>query len=122
MNAIDCSPKGLILCQLGMHQDTLPKNNFPSALKLTRKALHVSQEAFGLVSSRTYVSSLERGLKHPTLNKVDELAGVMGVHPLTLLALSYLKSAGPKTQEVLMDLVSREMTRVLAQSVTIERT
>jgi transcriptional regulator with XRE-family HTH domain len=41
------------------------------------------------VSSRTYVSALERGLKSPTLPKVDALSGVLGLHPLTPLALSY---------------------------------
>ena len=49
----------------------------------------MSQEAFALESSRTYVSTLERGLKSPTLNKVDELARVLNVHPLTLLLAAY---------------------------------
>ena len=35
------------------------------------------------------MSSLERGLKSPTLSKVAELCDVMDVHPLTLLALAY---------------------------------
>lgn len=35
------------------------------------------------------MSSLERGLKNPTLSKVEELCEVMQVHPLTLLALTY---------------------------------
>lgn len=82
----------------------------------------MSQEAFGVVSSRTYVSTLERGIKQPTLNKVDELAGVMGVHPLTLLALSYLDIDDPKSQEALMNVVSRELNRVQAYSATVERT
>ena len=49
----------------------------------------MSQEVFDQVSSRTYISALERGLKSPTLPKVDGLAEVLGLHPLTLLALSY---------------------------------
>ena len=49
----------------------------------------MSQEVFDEVSSRTYISALERDLKSPTLPKVDALAGVLGLHPLTLLALSY---------------------------------
>jgi transcriptional regulator with XRE-family HTH domain len=105
-----------------MNQHTSPQNNFSAALRLCRKACNVSQEAFGVVSSRTYVSSLERGIKQPTLNKVDELAGVMGVHPLTLLAISYLDSVDPSAQQALMNEVSGELTRVLAQSATIERT
>lgn len=39
------------------------------------------------------MSSLERGLKNPTLSKVDELCEVMQVHPLTLLALAYGRDA-----------------------------
>jgi transcriptional regulator with XRE-family HTH domain len=68
---------------------TSPKNSFPIALKTIRKARGLSQEAFSDVSSRTYMSSLERGLKSPTLTKVAEVCEVMNVHPLTLLALAY---------------------------------
>lgn len=63
--------------------------SLPAALRIIRKARGLSQEAFSDVSSRTYLSSLERGLKSPTLNKLEELCEVMGVHPLTLLTLAY---------------------------------
>lgn len=66
-----------------------PKNAFPAALKALRKSRGLSQEAFSDVSSRTYLSSLERGLKNPTLSKIVELCEVMEVHPLTLLTLAY---------------------------------
>lgn len=102
-----------------MNHDTSPQNSFSDALKLARKSCNVSQETFGLVSSRTYVSSLERGLRHPTLNKIDELASVLGIHPLTLLALAYVNSEDPKSQEALMAKVSDELTQVLARSVAI---
>jgi transcriptional regulator with XRE-family HTH domain len=36
------------------------------------------------------MSSLERGIKSPTISKIEELASVIGVHPLSLLALAYL--------------------------------
>ena len=65
------------------------KSSFAAALRTTRKARGLSQEAFSDVSSRTYLSSLERGLKSPTLNKVAELSAVLEVHPLTLLTLAY---------------------------------
>jgi transcriptional regulator with XRE-family HTH domain len=65
------------------------KSSFAAALRTTRKARGLSQEAFSDVSSRTYLSSLERGLKSPTLNKVSELCAVLEVHPLTLLTLAY---------------------------------
>ena len=65
------------------------KPSLPDALRRIRKARGLSQEAFSDVSSRTYISSLERGLKSPTLNKLTELCEVMEVHPLTLLTLAY---------------------------------
>lgn len=37
-----------------------------------------------------YLSSLERGLKSPTMAKVEQLASVLEIHPLSLLALAYI--------------------------------
>lgn len=47
------------------------------------------------MSSRTYLSLLERDLKSPTMHKLTELCEVMDVHPLTLLTLAY---AGDSTR------------------------
>lgn len=69
---------------------------FGMALKTLRTSKRLTQEDFDGVSSRTYLSTLERGLKSPTLEKVDELASVLEVHPLTLLASCYLM-ANPET-------------------------
>jgi hypothetical protein len=55
---------------------------------------------------------LERGIKQPTLGKVDELAEVLGLHPLTLLTLSYC--ARPTTQES-----ARLLARVQAEIGTL---
>lgn len=90
------------------------KNSFPEALKTVRKARGLSQEAFSDVSSRTYMSSLERGLKSPTLSKVAELCVVMDVHPLTLLTLAY---AGDfKGVDATIERVRRELADVQAQA------
>jgi transcriptional regulator with XRE-family HTH domain len=63
---------------------------FAAALKQARSAKRLTQEDFSNVSSRTYVSTLERGLKNPTLDKIEDLAGVMRLHPLTLITLAYM--------------------------------
>lgn len=83
------------------------KNSFPAALKQVRKARGLSQESFSDVSSRTYLSSLERGLKSPTLNKVAELCAVMDVHPLTLLTLAY--AGDGKGVDKVFERVQREL-------------
>lgn len=66
------------------------KEAFATALKQARSAKRLTQEDFSNVSSRTYVSTLERGLKNPTLDKIEDLAGVMRLHPLTLITLAYM--------------------------------
>lgn len=91
------------------------KNNFSEALKATRIARGLSQEAFTLVSSRTYVSSLERGLKVPTLLKVDALAEVLEVHPLTLLTLAYVDLKHPKNADALINDVLKEVHILMTQ-------
>lgn len=63
-----------------------------------------------MVSSRTYLSTLERGMKSPTLHKIDQLATVIGIHPVSLIALAYLQDdkVGLKKlcEQVLSDLRS----------------
>lgn len=63
---------------------------FGTGLQKARKSRGLTQEDFSAVSSRTYLSSLERGTKAPTITKIDDIAAVLGVHPLSLLALAYL--------------------------------
>ncbi|WP_167144604.1 helix-turn-helix domain-containing protein [Pseudomonas sp. OTU750018] len=77
------------------------KRSFGQALRTLRINRHLTQEDFSQVSSRTYLSSLERGLKSPTLEKVEGLASVIGVHPVTLLACSYLQDKGISIDDLL---------------------
>lgn len=77
------------------------KHTLSEALKTIRKARGLSQEAFSDVSSRTYMSSLERDLKSPTLNKLAELCEVMEIHPLTLLTLAYAGDDARQAEQLL---------------------
>ena len=88
------------------------KNSLAAAIRTVRKARGLSQEAFSNVSSRTYMSSLERGLKSPTLSKVAELCEVMDVHPLTLLTLAY--GGDSKGVSEVIERVRRELAAIQA--------
>lgn len=90
-------------------------NSLATALKAVRKARGLSQEAFSDVSSRTYLSSLERGLKSPTLSKLAELCEVMEIHPLTLLTLAY---GGPGQRKIdqLLAQVQKELGEILERA------
>jgi transcriptional regulator with XRE-family HTH domain len=69
----------------------------------------LTQEDFGIVSSRTYLSTLERGLKNVTLEKASELADRMGVHPLTLLLESFLLLDPDTDLDSLLERIRREI-------------
>lgn len=81
---------------------------FGQALRISRQAAGRTQEDFTRISSRTYISQLERGLKSPTLEKVEELSELLGVHPVTLVAATYLlkdqMSAGDLQSTLLQEL------------------
>ncbi|WP_079456719.1 helix-turn-helix domain-containing protein [Pseudomonas aeruginosa] len=88
------------------------KHSLATAIRTIRKARGLSQEAFSDVSSRTYMSSLERDLKSPTMHKLTELCEVMDVHPLTLLTLAYAGDSTRKADQLLAQ-VRQELEAVL---------
>lgn len=89
-------------------------SRFPDALRFARKARGLTQEDFDEVTSRVYVSALERGRKQPTLATIETLATVIKVHPLTLLAASYCELQGSSGEELdrLLDQVRVEAKKL----------
>lgn len=83
------------------------------AIKAIRKSKGFSQEYFSDISSRTYLSVLENGKKKPSVEKIDTLANAMGVHPLTLITLAYLKTEVDKDLIELQRVISNEISEVL---------
>jgi len=67
----------------------------------------LSQESIG--ASQSYVSDVERGLKAPSIEKLDEFASTIGIHPVTILAKSYLLKDRSLSAEDLMALVRKEL-------------
>ncbi|WP_170292650.1 helix-turn-helix domain-containing protein [Cupriavidus pauculus] len=95
------------------------RENFGDALRTVRRLRKVPQEALDVASSRTYISSLERGLKSPTLDKIDSLANALNVHPLSLLALTYLKSCTRSERQAILAQVEsqlEELSKVEAEA------
>ncbi len=90
------------------------KHSLAAALRTVRKARGLSQEAFSDVSSRTYLSVLERDLKSPTLSKLSDICDVLNVHPVTLLVLAYSGGTPEGVQSVLNEVL--EELRELRES------
>lgn len=84
------------------------KEAFGVALRDTRKRKGLTQEDFSQISSRTYLSALERGLKSPALDKIDQLASVIGIHPLTLITRCYMHQNSELSIDELLNRVRKE--------------
>ncbi|PPC96901.1 MAG: transcriptional regulator [Methylotenera sp.] len=89
------------------------KEAFASALKQARKSRGLTQEDFSEVSSRTYISTLERGIKSPTIEKINVLAKTLGIHPLTLLTLTYMIDREDSNPTTLTDVIEKEINQLL---------
>ena len=86
------------------------RGDFPRALRRARAAKGLTQEDFSDTSSRTYVSMLERGVRSPTLAKINELCETLDIRPLTLLALAYAGGDKPtELRRVLSDVESEAL-------------
>lgn len=84
------------------------RQSLATAIRTVRKYRGLTQEDFGVVSSRTYLSSLERGIKSPTLDKLEEIAQVLDIHPATILLLAYAAQAQPLDREGLIEEIAKE--------------
>ncbi|WP_394234481.1 helix-turn-helix domain-containing protein [Pseudomonas anguilliseptica] len=83
------------------------KQAIGQAFKELRVSRGLPQEAAG--ASQSYISDVERGLKSPTIEKFNELATNIGVHPLIILAKGYLLAGTPETVDELLTLLKTEL-------------
>lgn len=81
------------------------------ALQKIRLTQGLTQEDFSDVSSRTYISTLERGLKSPTIEKLDLIARTLGVSPVTLIVFAYSINEDMSTEE-LLSFVTAELNQL----------
>lgn len=66
------------------------RHAFAMALRNSRKSRGLTQEDFSCISSRTYLSTLERGQKSPTLDKLHAISETIGIHLASLMTLTCL--------------------------------
>jgi len=96
-------------------------SSIAKGIRAARLSRNLSQEEFVAVSGRTYVSELERGTKQPTVTKIDQLAAVMRLHPLTVLTLGYCKTPTQREVANVLARVQTELEDVLASLAERER-
>lgn len=85
------------------------KKALGDSLRRIRTQKKLTQEDFSQISSRTYMSTLERGIYSPTVDKLDAIASVLNVHPVTVLAACYLHADNGVGSEELLRRVRKEL-------------
>ncbi|MFJ4131402.1 helix-turn-helix domain-containing protein [Pseudomonas cyclaminis] len=73
---------------------------FASVLKATRAARGLSQKNLAEVSSRTYISKLERAQCSPTLEMMSALSVPLSLSPLTLIAMTMSVETGQSVASI----------------------
>jgi transcriptional regulator with XRE-family HTH domain len=74
---------------------------FAAVLKAMRAGKGLTQRNLAEVSSRTYVSKLERAQSSPTLEMITALSGPLNVNPLTLVAITLSTESGQSVKALL---------------------
>ncbi len=87
------------------------KPAFAAVLRSVRGAQHRTQENLADAASRTYLGKLESGASSITLDKLDELADVLKLSPLTLLALT-LSARDSKPPQDRLEHAMEEVRRI----------
>lgn len=64
----------------------------------------------GLGPSQPYISTIERGKWKPSIEKLEQVAEVLGIHTLTLLVLAYQKQTPNLKPDELLKRIQREIT------------
>ncbi|HXU92368.1 MAG TPA: helix-turn-helix transcriptional regulator [Gallionella sp.] len=88
------------------------RHAFAKALRQARRSRGLTQEDFSEVSSRTYLSTLERGQKSPTLDKIDVLSQTMDIHFLSLLTLTHLHLESGSDIDTILERIRLEVGHV----------
>ncbi|ANF25779.1 helix-turn-helix domain-containing protein [Stutzerimonas stutzeri] len=79
-------------------------------IKELRRTGGIPQE--GLGPSQSYISAIERGKWKPSLEKIEQIAAVLSVHPATLVVMAYMKQAPAEEADRLPSLIQTEIARL----------
>lgn len=85
------------------------KNEIGIALREARLARGLAQDEMS--ANQAHISRLESGAKIPSIQRVEEIAEILGFHPVTLFTLAYIESQAD--QLLLASQVAAELREIL---------
>jgi len=79
-------------------------------IKELRQKRNLPQEVLG--PSQSYISAIERGKWKPSLEKIEQIAAILSVHPASLLILAYLKQAQARDADQILSNIQAEVAHL----------
>jgi transcriptional regulator with XRE-family HTH domain len=83
------------------------KRALGTSLRSYRQARDLPQE--GLGPSQPYISNVEAGRGSASLDKIEQMSEVLGIHPVSLIAAAYITSTERLNVDGLLDQIRMEL-------------
>ncbi|BAW21662.1 Transcriptional regulator, PbsX family protein [Pseudomonas putida] len=62
--------------------------------------------------SQTYISNIERGRWSASLDKIEQMADVLGVHPASIIIAGYLTAENDKNSGEILERIRNELREI----------
>jgi transcriptional regulator with XRE-family HTH domain len=86
------------------------KRAIGNSIKSYRLKRDIPQETLG--PSQPYISNLEAGRGSASIDKIEQMAGVLGVHPISIIFAGYLTSSEEVNKEQLFERIRVELAEI----------
>lgn len=86
------------------------KRAIGTSIKSYRLKRDIPQESLG--PSQPYISSLEAGRGSASIDKIEQMADVLGVHPMSIIFAGYLTSNEDANREQLFERIRIELAEI----------
>lgn len=86
------------------------KRAIGTSIKSFRLKRDIPQESLG--PSQPYISSLEAGRGSASIDKIEQMAEVLGVHPMSIIFAGYLTSNETGNKEQLFERIRIELAEI----------
>jgi transcriptional regulator with XRE-family HTH domain len=86
------------------------KRALGASLRSYRLKRDVSQESLG--PSQPYISNLEAGRGSASIDKIEQMALILGVHPVSIILAGYLGSSEEADTEGVLNRIHSELREI----------
>ena len=86
------------------------KRAIGNSIKSYRLKRDIPQESLG--PSQPYISNLEAGRGNASIDKIEQMADVLGVHPMSIIFAGYLTSNEDANKDQLFERIRIELAEI----------